>query len=168
MEFTHSINICEERTSKGTIRRLNHDELSFFPYETKILQALPLRMQRINFMRINSNMSSSNTFCDRAGIRQALHRSTIQPGNRYNEAVADILWPHRHIAALLAQRNVGNKNLWPEVQRSLQSKNHWIRDQASQGRGCRGFGQNNCNGIFRILPLYIVNVIKQCPHGRTM
>src|SRR5205823_10879866 len=42
----HSINICEERASKGTIGRLNHNELCFFPYETKILLC-----ERVNDMK---------------------------------------------------------------------------------------------------------------------
>src|SRR5260370_4342334 len=61
------------------------------------LPAFPGFTYLICVVHIDSNMHRRYMFCDRASISEALYRSAVKSGDRYNQAVMDIFWMHRNV-----------------------------------------------------------------------
>src|SRR5258708_16367618 len=65
------------------------------------LPASPGFTYLICVVHIDCNMPRRHMFCDRASISQALYRSAVKSGDRYNQAVMDIFWMHRNVGGPL-------------------------------------------------------------------
>src|SRR5260221_6807889 len=62
-----------------------------------LLPAFPGFTYLIFVVHIDCNMHRRHMFCDRASISQALYRSAVKSGDRYNQAVMYIPWMHRNL-----------------------------------------------------------------------
>src|SRR3989454_10391025 len=127
MTQMHRINIGEDRTQEGAVRRLNDEQMGLFLCCDLVLPLLPACPYLLDLLVVDYHMHRCDVTGDGASIGQTRESSTIQPCKRHNETMVHLLWTggKRAHAGLLLQRHVGHHNIWSEEQRRLQSKNFW-------------------------------------------
>src|SRR6266536_3156224 len=162
MTQMHRINIGEDRTQEGAVRRLNDEQMGLFLCCDLLLPLLPACPYLLDLLVVDHHMHRCDVTGDGASIGQTRESSAIQPSKWHNEPMMNLLRTggKRAHAGLLQHWYIGHHNILSEEQRRFQSKNFWTIEQASQ-RGLHHFRQDNCQSLLRILLMHRVNIVKQ-------